>query len=181
MAAGVTDVQLEEAFFATVTYLLIYAFMNLGAFAVIIAGGNRLRSAEIGDWAGMFGYAPVLATMLAVFFFSLAGIPPLAGWFAKFVMFRSVLSVGGGWAAALAIIAAVNSVIAFVYYAKVVKSAFMDPAPEHVAVADLARMPTVPSLQFALVLTVAGVIVLGIFPGIIAEIGELTKTFASGF
>ena len=181
VAAGVTDAQLEEAFFATVTYLLIYAFMNLGAFAVVIAGANRLRSALIRDWAGLFTYAPGLAGLLAIFFFSLVGIPPLAGWFAKFVMFRSVLAVGGGWAVALAVIAVINSVIALVYYAKVVKSAFMDPVPETVPAAELEDTPIVPSLQLAMLLTVAGVIILGIFPGIIAEIGELTKTLASGF
>lgn len=181
VTAGVTDVQLEDALFATVTYLLIYAFMNLGAFAVIIAGRNRLRSVEISDWAGLLNYAPGLAGLLAVFFFSLAGIPPLAGWFAKFVMFRSAFAIGGPWAVALAVIAVVNSVIAFVYYAKVVKSAFMDPVPDHVPASELEGTSIVPSLQFAMVLTVAGVIVLGIFPGLIAEIGDLTRTFASGF
>ncbi len=181
VAGGVTDAQLEEALFATVTYLLIYAFMNLGAFAVVIAGANRLRSAEIDDWAGMFTYAPGLAALLGVFFFSLAGIPPLAGWFAKFVMFRAVLSVESGWATALAVIAVVNSVIAFVYYAKVVKSAFMDPVPDRVPAGELEGARMVPSLQFAMVLTVVGVIVLGVFPGLIAEIGDLTKSLASGF
>jgi NADH-quinone oxidoreductase subunit N len=136
---------------------------------------------EIDDWGGLFTYAPGLAGLLAIFFFSLAGIPPLAGWFAKFVMFRAVLAVGGGWAVALAVIAVINSVIGLVYYAKVVKSAWMDPVPGHVPAAELERMGTVPSLQFAMVLTVAGVIVLGIFPGIISEIGELTRTLASGF
>ncbi len=180
VAAGVTDVQMEEAFFATVTYLLIYAFMNLGAFAVVIAGVNRLKSAEIDDWAGMLNYAPGLAGLLGVFFFSLAGIPPLAGWFAKFVMFRAVLSVESGWATALAVIAVVNSVIAFVYYARVVKSAFMDPVPDQVPAAELEDAPMVPSLRFAMVLTVAGVIVLGVFPGLIAEIGELAKSLVVG-
>ena len=162
-AAAVTNDPgvISEAASATITYIIIYAFMNLGSFAVVIAAGNRLRSAEIGDWAGIFSYSPGLATMLAIFFFSLAGIPPLAGWFAKFVMFRSVISVGGAWAIALAVIAVVNSVIAFVYYAKVVKSAFMDQVPDHVPAAEVARIKMVPSLQFAMALTVIGVIVLG--------------------
>jgi NADH-quinone oxidoreductase subunit N len=181
VAGGVTDAQLEEAFFATVTYLLVYAFMNLGAFAVVIAGTNRLRSSDIDDWAGMFNYAPGLAALLGVFFFSLAGIPPLAGWFAKFVMFRSVLSVESGWATALAVIAVVNSVIAFVYYAKVVKSAFMDAVPDRVPAGELEGATMVPSLRFAMVLTVGGVLVFGAFPGLIAEIGDLTKSLASGF
>ena len=53
---------------------------------------------------------------MTLFMASLAGIPPLAGWFAKFVMFRSIIDAGTGWAIALAVIAAVNSVIAFFYY-----------------------------------------------------------------
>ena len=181
VASDVTGAQLEEAFFASVTYLLIYAFMNLGAFAVVIAGANKLESAEIDDWAGLFSYSPGIATMLAVFFFSLAGIPPLAGWFAKFVMFRSVLSVGGGAATALAVIAVVNSVIAFVYYAKVVKSAFMDSVPETVPAVEIGGRPIGPSLRFAMVLTVVGTIAIGINPSWIADLATLTKDFASGF
>jgi len=164
-----------------VTYLLIYAFMNLGAFAVVIAVGNRIRSAEIKDWAGLFTYSPQLAAMLAVFFFSLAGIPPFAGWFAKFVMFRSVLAVGNGWATALAVIAVVNSVIALFYYSKVVVAVFMHRVPDEIPVVQLRDVKTAPALQFALVLTVIGVVVLGIFPSAIAEIGEATRVFASGF
>jgi len=181
IAANASGADLEEAFFATVTYLLVYAFMNLGAFAVVIAVGNRLRSAEIADWAGLFNYSPALASLLAIFFFSLAGIPPLAGWFAKFVMFRSVLAVANTWATMLAILAVVNSVIAFYYYSKVVVSVFMNPVPETVPVAELREYRTAPSLQFALVLTAIGVIAIGIYPPLVAEIGEATRAFASGF
>ncbi len=181
IAANASATDLEEAFFATVTYLLIYAFMNLGAFAVVIAVGNRLHSAEIDDWGGLFTYSPALGGLLALFFFSLAGIPPLAGWFAKFVMFRAVLAVGNGWATALAVIAVINTVIAFYYYSKVVLSVFMRAVPDHVPVAELREYRTAPSLQFALVLTAIGVVVLGIFPSLIADIGQATRTIASGF
>ncbi len=98
VAADVSLDQLQTAFFATVTYLVIYAVMNLGAFAVVIAGANRLKSTAIADWAGLGTYAPGLAALLALFFASLAGIPPLAGWFAKLVMFTSVMGVDSGWA-----------------------------------------------------------------------------------
>jgi NADH-quinone oxidoreductase subunit N len=181
VSAGITGVELEDAFFATVTYLLIYAFMNLGAFAVIVAGAKRIGSAEISDWGGLYQYAPGLAGLTLVFFFSLAGIPPLAGWFAKLVMFRSLLSVGGGWAIALAVIAAVNSVIAFVYYAKVVKAAWFDPVPEDVLTGEARNAVVVPSLKLALGITAIGVIAIGIYPPIVSHLGEMTKVFVAGF
>ena len=131
MAAAFEGTALQDAFFGSVTYLLVYAFMNLGAFAAVIAIAERTGSREIDDWAGLARYAPVLASLLGVFFFSLAGIPPLAGWFAKFVMFKAVLGDGAAtWGIALAVVAAVNAVISLFFYARVLKVAFMDPAPE---------------------------------------------------
>jgi len=178
---GVTGSQLEEAFFATVTYLLIYAFMNLGAFAVVIAITERLGTAEVDSWGGLYRYAPGLAGMVLMFFFSLAGVPPLAGWFAKFVMFRALLTVGGGWPIALAVIAAVNSVIGFVYYGKVVKSVWFDAVPEDVPTGELREARIGPSLALALGITAVGVVVIGFFPDVVASLGELTKGFVVGF
>lgn len=177
VAADVSPGQLEAAFFATITYLVIYAVMNLGAFAVVIAGANRLRSTAIADWAGLTTYAPVLATLLALFFASLAGIPPIAGWFAKLVMFSSVLGVDSGWATVLAVIAVLNSVVAFYYYARVIKSAWFDVVPEAVPAQQLrgSAVTVAPSLQLALVLTAIGVLLLGFFPGLVAEIGLLAS------
>ena len=76
---------------AVITYLLIYAAMNLGAFAVVLAVARKTRSAEISTWGGLFEYAPGLTVLMTMFLFSLAGIPPLGGWLAKFVVFRSLL------------------------------------------------------------------------------------------
>jgi NADH-quinone oxidoreductase subunit N len=181
VTADASSAQLQDAFFATVTYLLIYAFMNLGAFAVVIAIRNRVRTAELGAWGGLSNYAPGIATMLALFFLSLAGVPPLAGWFAKFVMFRSAISIGGGWAISLAVIAVINAVIGFVYYAKVVKTAWFDPIPEAIPADELREQKVVPSLQFALGLTALAVIVVGFYPDIIARLGDLTTGFVVGF
>jgi len=151
--------------------------MNLGAFAVVIAVRNRLGSAELADWSGLFRYAPGLATLLGIFFFSLAGIPPLAGWFAKFVMFRAAFSFGGGWAVALAVVAAINAVIAFAFYAKVIKSTWFDPMPATLDTEMLGAQRVGPSLQLALGLTVVGVLVLGVFPDLVGDLGSI----ASGF
>jgi NADH-quinone oxidoreductase subunit N len=176
MAASLDSVGLSDAFFATVTYLLVYAFMNLGAFAVVIAGARKVGSGEIADWAGFNTYAPGLAGLMAAFFLSLAGIPPLAGWFAKLVMFRAVLfDFGNAWAVVLAAIAAVNAVVAFFYYAKVVKSVWMDPVPETVAVDDSRESAPVPSLVLALGITVVAVLVIGVFPQLLAFFGEATE------
>jgi NADH-quinone oxidoreductase subunit N len=108
-------------------------------------------------------------------------VPPLAGWFAKFVMFRSTFSIGGGWAIALAVIAVLNAVVGFAYYAKVVKAAWFDAIPEAVPADELRSQPVVPSLQLALGITVVGVLVLGFYPDLIADLGSLTTGFVSGF
>ena len=181
VAADASAVQLQDAFFATVTYLLIYAFMNLGAFAVVIAVRNRLQSAELDDWSGLFHYAPGLATLLAIFFLSLAGVPPLGGWFAKFVMFRSAFSLGGGWAIALAVIAAINAVIGFAYYARVVRAAWFENVPERVPADELRGILVVPSLRLALGLTAVAVVVIGFFPDVVGGLGDLTTGFVSDF
>ena len=65
--------------------------MNLGAFAVVIALARRTRSAEISSYGGLGQYAPGLALLMSIFLFSLAGVPPFAGWFAKLTMFRAAL------------------------------------------------------------------------------------------
>ncbi len=116
---------------AVVTYLLIYAAMNLGAFAVVLAVARKTRSAEITTWGGLFEYAPGLTVLMTMFLFSLAGIPPLGGWLAKFVVFRALLEpdpTASG--VALAVVVGVNSVIALYYYANVAKTMWMDPVPD---------------------------------------------------
>lgn len=161
---------LEEAFAATLTYVLIYGIMNLGAFALVIAGARRVGSGNISDWSGMAEYAPALAALLAIFFFSLAGIPPLGGWAAKFVMFQAVLQNANGWTVALAIIAAVNAVIALYYYANVVKRVWMDPVPDGREGGLPARLS--PSLGFALGILAIGVLATGVYPSLITEFSK---------
>src|SRR5437764_15490634 len=115
--AGDNVRSVHSAFTASVVYLLIYAAMNLGAFTVVIAVARKTRSGEISSYGGLFEYAPGLTVLMTPFPFSLAGIPPLGGWFAKFLIFRSALDAGTPWAVVLAVVAGVNSVIALFYYA----------------------------------------------------------------
>jgi NADH-quinone oxidoreductase subunit N len=177
-AAGVAGTDLTDAFSATVIYLVIFAVMNLGAFAVVIAGARRTGTGDISGWAGLGSYDPKLGVLAAVFFFSLAGIPPLAGWFAKFVMFRSVIIAGGTATVVLAVIAAVNTVIAFYYYARIVKSVWLDEAPA-VSVGD---REAVPAGSLRLALAIAGVltVLVGVFPTIASIFGEASRVLASG-
>ncbi|MDQ3305437.1 MAG: NADH-quinone oxidoreductase subunit N [Actinomycetota bacterium] len=160
---------------AVVTYLLIYAGMNLGAFAVVMAVARRTRSAEISAFRGLFNYAPGLAVLMAIFMFALAGIPPLAGWYAKFVVFKTLLDAGSMAAVTLAVVAAVNSVIALFYYASVARAMIMESAPA--GETGPIRVPA--SLAAALGICAVATIAFGAFPGLIAELGDLAL-FAAG-
>jgi NADH-quinone oxidoreductase subunit N len=155
---------------AVVVYLLVYAVMNLGAFSVVIAVSRKTRSGDISSFGGLFGYAPGLAVAMTIFFASLAGIPPLAGWFAKFNAFKSVLDAGTTSAYVLASIAAVNTVIAAAYYMRVLRAVWMDEAPD----GDVSPVRPPSSIVAALVLTAVGTIVLGVLPNLVARFGNLT-------
>jgi NADH-quinone oxidoreductase subunit N len=177
-AAAVAGADLEEAFSATVIYLVIYAIMNLGAFAVVIAGARKTRSGEIAAWSGLAQVDTRLGVLVTVFFFSLAGIPPLAGWFAKFAMFRSVIIAGGTWTVVLAAIAAINSVIALYYYARVVKSVWLDdPIGEFAP--DVEAAPA-GSLRLALLVALVVTVVVGFFPAIATFVGDASRVIAAG-
>jgi NADH-quinone oxidoreductase subunit N len=166
----------DSSFAATVIYLLIYGAMNLGAFAIVIAVARRTRSGDIASYAGLFSTSPVLAVMMTVFLASLAGIPIFAGWFAKFVMFRAVIEAGTTWGITLAVIAAVNSVIAFFYYSNVIREMwFRDPI-----VADDRGPIRVPAaLAGAIGVTAAVTVVIGIYPHLFARVGEFATRLAS--
>lgn len=120
-------------YFAIVVYAVIYAFMNLGAFSVVLAVSRRTRSGEISSYGGLFSYAPGIAVLMTLFLAALAGIPPASGFFAKFVVFWALAGAGtpAGWV--LAVIVAVNAVIAFGYYARVLQQMWFEPVPEMVA------------------------------------------------
>jgi NADH-quinone oxidoreductase subunit N len=154
---------------AVVVYLLVYAFMNLGAFATILAVTRKTRSGEIDSFGGLFQYAPGMTVAMTVFFASLAGIPPLGGWFAKFNAFKAVLDASNGAAYTLACIAAINTVISAAYYFKVLRTIWVDDAPD----GDNAPLATPQPILAALGITVVGTIVVGVLPGLVARFGEL--------
>ncbi len=169
----------DDALTAVVTYLLIYAGMNLGAFAVIIAVSRKTRSGEISSLGGLFGYAPGLTVAMTLCLASLAGIPPLGGWFAKFVVFRALTAADTPAGYALAIVVALNSVIAFYYYGLVLKAMWFSPAPD----GDTTPIRVPVSLLSALTITVAATVLFGVFPGLIGHFtGNLAGllSFAGG-
>ncbi len=158
----------DQAASAIVTYLVIYAAMNLGAFAVVIAVARKTRSGEISSYAGMFSYAPGLTVVMTAFLFSLAGIPPVGGWWAKFEVFRVLTADGNTWGVALAVVAAVNSVLAAYYYLVIAKQMWFVSAPND----DKAPIVIPSSLQAALALTVVFTILAGTV--LLGQIANLT-------
>ncbi len=166
----------ETALRSIVIYLVIYAAMNLGAFAVVIAVARKTRSADIHSFGGLFHYAPGLAVAMSAFLFSLAGIPPLGGWFAKLGIFQALVEPGTTAGYVLAVIVAVNSVIAFFYYARLMRFMWMEPAPD----GDETPIKVPVSLVAAIGLTLIVTIVLGVVPGVLTHVTDTVNLVAVG-
>lgn len=166
-----TDVALnQEAFFAAIVYLLIYAFMETGAFAVAAAHGRRGGGYFVADYAGLFNRSPALALAMTAFLFSLAGVPPFAGWAAKFFVFRAAINAE---AVGLAAVMAVNTVVALFYYAAVARQMFFQPSTEG---AVAVRLP--PLARTAILVTAVVVLVVGILPDLFARIASVSTLLA---
>ncbi len=166
--AGIDGVA-DDALRAVVTYLLLYAATNLGTFAVVMAVSRKTRSGEISSYGGLFGYAPGLTVLMTIFMASLAGIPPLGGWFGKFAAFQALISAGTGWSYALAVIGGINSAVAFGYYGNVLREMWMKPAPD----GDVSPVEIRPSIAVALTITGLSTVVLGALPGLVVHFGDL--------
>ncbi len=148
----------ENGISAALFYLLAYAFFNMGAFVIIMLVENKSGgSNHIDAFRGLASRHPWLAVFLALFMFSLSGFPPTAGFFGKFYIFASAINVGLIW---LVIAAVLNSLISVFYYLRPVKAAFFDSPPEGDKPLRLS-----PLVVVALIITVSGTLILGIFPG----------------
>jgi NADH-quinone oxidoreductase subunit N len=150
-------------------FLASYALTNLGAFIAIIAISGKLDSDLIADYAGMGRRAPVLALALTLCLISLIGMPPAAGFMAKFFIFSAAVKTHLLW---LVVIAVINSVISAYYYLRVVKVMwFGQPASDE-------KVPSSGAPRLALFLCCLGVLVLGIIPGLVMRLAELaTRMF----
>jgi NADH-quinone oxidoreductase subunit N len=158
-----------------VTYLLIYAAMNLGAFTVVMAVARKTGSAEITSFGGLINYAPGLTVLMTIFMFALAGIPPLAGWLAKFVVFRAVVDADTGWAYTLAVVMAVNTVVSLAYYANVAREMWMNPVPD----GDQTPVRVPVSLRAALAITGVLTLAFGVTQWA-TELGDMATFIATG-
>ena len=117
----------SEGVGAILFYLVAYLFMNLGAFYVVVLIANEAGSEMVEGYRGLSSRAPLVAGAMVIFLVSLAGIPPFAGFFGKWLLFTAVIEQGYYW---LAFVGLLNSVISLYYYARIVKAMFFEDADE---------------------------------------------------
>jgi NADH-quinone oxidoreductase subunit N len=144
---------------AVLTYLVIYAAMTTGAFAVAIAIEREDHEADkIDDYAGLYRRAPLLAVATGLFMISLAGLPPLAGFFAKLGIFAAAVEGGGPMGLALTLVGVLSSVVSVYYYLRVGYVMFTGEASPDV------RINRSPLVNAALAIAAAVVVQMGISP-----------------
>lgn len=165
----VIETNYDAALSSIVIYLVIYAAMNLGAFAVIISIARRTRSAEITSLGGLFSYMPGMTVAMTIFLASLTGIPPMGGWYAKFSVWSALIGAETGLGIAMAVIMALNTVIAAYYYLNVAKTMWFDPAPEG---ADTSPVRVPFGLSGAVGLAVVATLLFGVLPGLLTDISN---------
>lgn len=157
VAASVEGIQ------AVVFYLMAYAFMNVGAFAVLIAVAQHQGGEELDHLNGLGHNQPWLATAMTVFMFSLAGVPPLVGFFGKLYVFAAAVEGGWWWLAAVGV---VNSVISAYFYLRVVAYMYMQrPLRE-------APFTVHAPLAVAVFIAVLGTVAIGLWPSLMVGLSQ---------
>jgi NADH-quinone oxidoreductase subunit N len=161
--AEVPSQPLLDAFKGILIYLLVYTFMNIGAFAVITSLRHRnVAGDDLDDLNGLYSRAPIEAVLMLVFMLSLAGIPPLAGFWGKYFIFLSLISSGHYVLAALGVL---YSVFGLYYYLKIANAMFMRQ-PEK----GEERLPVSFAMRTALGITALATIYIGVMPNRFIEI-----------
>jgi NADH-quinone oxidoreductase subunit N len=151
---------------ATLIYLMIYSFMQLGAFAVIVLLRRQdVVGDELKDFSGLHFRNPFAAFAMLLFMLSLGGIPPTAGFMGKFWLFSAAIDAHYYW---LAVIGVLNSAISLYYYIRIV--VFMYLKKETMG----SQPSTTPALSLALGVAVLGTLVLGVYPRLLFELAELS-------
>jgi NADH-quinone oxidoreductase subunit N len=164
-AGAATDAaQRSDALASVAFYMLAYAIMNLGAFAVVtVIGRNNDRRTEVEDYNGIGFHAPGLSFTLSIFLLSLLGMPLTAGFIGKVAVFGSALNVGssqGSLYTIMVVVGVLNTAISAYYYLRLIIVMFFR---ERTTEWSAPRVPA--SITLVLVLTILGVFYLGLFPG----------------
>jgi NADH-quinone oxidoreductase subunit N len=147
---------------AILYYILTYGLTTIGAFGVVDVVERATGSDKLDAFLGLHKRNPVLAGVLLVLFLSLAGIPPLVGFWAKFNLFAAVLAVGGGmWPFVLVALAVAMSAVSLYYYLQVLKRAYVMPA------ANEKPIRVHPVTMLVLVVIAAAVVLAGCFPAVL--------------
>ena len=160
---------------AVAFYLIAYAVMNVGAFGVAIAVERRTGLRSIADYAGLSGRSPLLAMGMTVFLLSLGGAPLTVGLWAKFAIIEAIAVDITLFGIVLAGFLVVNSVIAFFYYLKVIRTVWMDEAP-----AGLPQLQPGFNLSAVVVVLMVGTLVLGVLPGLVTDFSSVISIVAAG-
>jgi len=146
----------ETALTGVCFYLVVYLVMNFGVWVTVLTVGSRIGY-EIEAWRGLGTRAPAAAILMAVFLFSLTGLPPLAGFVGKFYLFYAVIANGEPWLVALGIVGVLNSVVSLFYYANVVKKMFIEQADEGAEPVELPSLYAGMQWAFGLLTLLLGV------------------------
>jgi NADH-quinone oxidoreductase subunit N len=157
---------------AILFYLVTYLFMNLGAFYIVLLVANRTQGEEIAAFRGLGSRSAFLAVALALFLFSLTGLPPFAGFIGKVYLFSAIIDKGLYW---LAIVAALNSAVSLYYYARIVKAMFLEKASDD---SGIAVSPLAGAL---VVIFVVPTMVLGVYWEPVIRIATEASTKLSAF
>jgi NADH-quinone oxidoreductase subunit N len=155
---------------ATMYYLLMYIFTNIAAFGVIVVVSNRTGSDELKDFSGLSRRSPYLALIMLFALLSLSGIPPTAGFFGKFFLFRAAVDAGLWW---LALIGILNAFVGLYYYLSAVKYMYLYRSEEEEDLIPVSR-----GTQLGLAFSVFFIFYLGIFAG---PAFEWTRQAATAF
>ena len=159
----------EAAFQAVLFYLVAYAVMNIGAFGVAIAVNRRTGLRSIADYAGLGSRSQLLAIAMTTFLLSLGGAPPTVGLWAKFAIVEAITVDVTPFGVVMASFLVVNSVIAFFYYLKVVRTIWMEPAAE-----GAPRLQPGFNLSLVIVVLTVLTVVLGVLPGLVSGATSLS-------
>jgi NADH-quinone oxidoreductase subunit N len=151
---------------SVVYFVLTYIFSNLGAFGVVAAISAKTGKEYMDDYDGLYHTNPKLSLLMMLSMFSLAGIPPVAGFFGKFFLFTSAASGGFYW---LVFIAVLNATISLYYYLLVVKAMFINKSEQPIATFQSDNYT-----KIGLVLCALGIFVLGFWSQVYEFINNLT-------